>query len=455
MITGSAVIRCYTTRTVLFRAVCSGICGVTSNWRIPLRLTCVDCSREYDADADRTRCDCGGLLDVSLPLTNSIDKSRFDQRMGTWARPVASGVWRYRELLPTFTDDHIASKPEGNTNLYDARSIATWIDVDQLWLKHEGENPTGSFKDRGMTVATSHALKMGAKMVACASTGNTSASVAAYAAEAGVPAVVFVPDGKISPGKLGQTVAYGAKIIQIRGDFDAAMTLVQQASDELGIYLLNSINPYRLEGQKTIVFELLHQLDWEAPDWIILPGGNLGNSSAIGKALAELRQVGVLDRLPQMAVIQAEGASPFYEAYRSDFRSFEPMEAHTVASAIQIGNPVSYTKARRAIELTDGVVGSVTDDEILDAKAWIDQSGIGCEPASAATVAGLRKLVRDGVIGRGDSVAGILTGHLMKDADAVMHYHLGDGSEARPLANRPVVIEPTMQALREVLRNEV
>lgn len=292
-------------------------------------------------------------------------------------------------------------------------------------------------------------------MVACASTGNTSASVASYAAAAGVPAVVFVPDGKISAAKLGQTVAYGAKIIQIRGDFDAAMTLVQQASQELGIYLLNSINPYRLEGQKTILFELLHQLTWEAPDWVILPGGNLGNTSALGKAFAELKESGVLSKLPRLAVVQAEGASPFYEAYRSSFRGFEPMEAETVATAIRIGNPVSYTKAKRAIELTNGVVEAVSDDEILDAKARIDQSGIGCEPASAATVAGLRKLVRTGVISAGDRVAGVLTGHLMKDAETVMDYHLGAGSEHRPLANQPVVIDPNLDALRGVLNNEL
>jgi threonine synthase len=420
-----------------------------------LKLICVECSLEYDADADRTRCDCGGLLDVSISVLDSVDQSLFDKRLGTWSLPDASGVWRYRELLPAFEEKDIATKPEGNTNLYDARSIADWLGIDQLWLKHEGENPTGSFKDRGMTVAVSHANKTGARMVACASTGNTSASVAAYAAEAGLPAIVFVPEGKISAAKLGQTLAYGAKIIQIRGDFDAAMTLVQQASSELGIYLLNSINPYRLEGQKTILFELLHQLNWQAPDWVILPGGNLGNSSALGKAFGELKQAGVLAKLPRMAVIQAEGASPFYEAFRSEFRGFEPMEAETVASAIRIGNPVSYSKARRAIELTDGVVEAVSDEEILDAKARIDQAGIGCEPASAATVAGLRKLCAAGLVTRGMTVAGILTGHLMKDAETVMNYHLGEGSENRPLANKPVVIDPTIDALREALRDEL
>lgn len=420
-----------------------------------MKLSCVDCSLEYDADAMRTRCDCGGLLDATLDPPTQVDRAVFDQRMSTWSLPDASGVWRYREWLPAFDRSHIVSRPEGNTNLYDAPSLATWVGVEQLWLKHEGENPTGSFKDRGMTVATSHAMRTGARMVACASTGNTSASVASYAAAAGVPAVVFVPDGKISAAKLGQTVAYGAKIIQIRGDFDAAMTLVQQASQELGIYLLNSINPYRLEGQKTILFELLHQLTWEAPDWVILPGGNLGNTSALGKAFAELKESGVLSKLPRLAVVQAEGASPFYEAYRSSFRGFEPMEAETVATAIRIGNPVSYTKAKRAIELTNGVVEAVSDDEILDAKARIDQSGIGCEPASAATVAGLRKLVRTGVISAGDRVAGVLTGHLMKDAETVMDYHLGAGSEHRPLANQPVVIDPNLDALRGVLNNEL
>jgi threonine synthase len=420
-----------------------------------VKLTCVECSRKYDADAIRTRCDCGGLLDVTLELPAIIDRARFDERMATWALPDVSGVWRYRELLPLFPQEHIVSKPEGNTNLYNAPSLAAWAGVEQLWLKHEGENPTGSFKDRGMTVATSHAMKVGATMVACASTGNTSASVAAYAAAAGVPSIVFVPDGKISAAKLGQTVAYGAKIIQIRGDFDAAMTLVQQASQELGIYLLNSINPYRLEGQKTILFELLHQLNWEVPDWLVLPGGNLGNSSAIGKAFAELRECGILPRLPRMAVIQAEGASPFYEAYRSSFRAFEPMEAETVASAIRIGNPVSYPKARRAIELTDGVVERVTDDEILDAKARIDQAGIGCEPASAATLAGLRKLVASGIVAQSDRVAGILTGHVMKDAETIMEYHLGEGSFERPLANHPVVIDPDLDALRRVLSHEL
>jgi threonine synthase len=416
-----------------------------------VHLTCVDCQATYDADLGTHRCSCGGLLDVTLPSFRPSDRDTLPAYAISGSPVQKSGVWRYRQWLPDFTDDAIISKPEGNTNLYEAASLAEWAGVSSLWLKHEGENPTGSFKDRGMTVAISHAVKTGARMVACASTGNTSASVAAYAATAGLPAIVFVPDGKISAAKLGQTIAYGAKIIQIRGDFDAAMRLVEVASAELDIYLLNSINPYRLEGQKTILFELLHQLDWQMPDWIVLPGGNLGNSSAIGKALIELDDSGLIEKMPRMAVIQAAGASPFYEAYRSSFRSFEPMEAETVASAIRIGNPVSYSKAKRAIERTDGVVESVTDEQILEAKALIDRAGIGCEPASAATLAGLRSLTASGVIPASASVAGILTGHLMKDSEAVMEYHLGEGSDLRSLANKPVQIEPDLDALKRVL----
>lgn len=418
---------------------------------IRLQLRCLECGAGYPAEQLVTRCACGGLLDVELEPANGLDRPVFDQRLTAMRGIAHSGVWRYRELLPPIPDAAIVSKPEGNTNLYEAERLAAWAGVARLQLKHEGENPTGSFKDRGMTVAISHARWTGAERVACASTGNTSASVAAYAAAAGIPAIVFVPEGKISAAKLGQTIAYGATVIQITGDFDAAMALVQEAARELGIYLLNSINAFRLEGQKTILFELLQQRDWVVPDWIVLPGGNLGNTGAFGKALLDLRAAGLIESLPRIAVVQAAGAAPFYRAYRSSFRDYAPAQAETIASAIRIGDPVSYSRAVRTIELTDGVVEAVTDDQILEAKALIDRAGIGCEPASAASLAGLRKLVDAGAIPAGASVVGILTGHLMKDADVVMEYHLGAGAEARPLANRPVVIEPTLAALREVL----
>ncbi len=394
---------------------------------------------------------CGGLPELVFALPESIDPTIYDRRRDGLDPLDRSGVWRYREFLPPLSPGAVVTRPEGNTNLYTASALSSWTGCERLVLKHEGENPTGSFKDRGMTVATSHARAVGARVVACASTGNTSASVAAYAAMAGLLAVVFLPEGKISAAKLGQAIAYGARIVQVRGDFDAAMRLVEEASQELELYLLNSINPFRLAGQKTIVIELLHQLRWEPPDWIVLPGGNLGNTAAFGLAIAELQVTGIIARRPRLAVIQAEGAAPFYHAYRSGFARFSPEPAETVASAIRIGNPVSYHRARRAIEQTEGVVEIVSDEEILEAKARVDRAGIGCEPASAASVAGVRALVRAGIIAPGQSVVALLTGHLLKDPDTVMDYHLSPDAERRPLANRPVTVEPTLAALRGVL----
>jgi len=293
---------------------------------------------------------------------------------------------------------------------------------------------------------------VGAKTVACASTGNTSASMASYAARAGLAAVVFIPHGAVALGKLSQSIAYGARTVQISGDFDAAMRLVREVAASQGIYVLNSINPYRLEGQKTIVFETLQQLGWSPPDWIALPGGNLGNTSAFGKALWEAKELGLISRLPRLAVVQAAGANPFYRAYRSGFHEYRPVAAQTVATAIKIGDPVSYRKAKRAIEWTDGVVEEVTDREILDAKAQIDAAGIGCEPASAASLAGVRKLVEAGAVRRGDRVVAILTGHLLKDPDNTIGYHLGTvGAAPGRYANRPVVIEPRLEDVLKVL----
>ncbi|MGH2480200.1 MAG: threonine synthase, partial [Ktedonobacteraceae bacterium] len=366
--------------------------------------------------------------------------------------PDRSGVWRYRELILPVDTSVIVSRPEGNTGLYPVglgqcdevraghRSIGAFAGLEQLFLKHEGENPTGSFKDRGMTVGVTMARLRGARAVACASTGNTSASLASYAAQAGVRGIVFLPAGQIAGGKLAQSLAYGATTVQIAGDFDAAMRLVEQVCNELDIYLLNSLNPYRVEGQKAIGLEILQQLDWQAPDWLILPAGNLGNTSAIGKAFRQAQQLGLISHLPRIASIQANGANPFYRSFKQSFARRERVQAHTLASAIKIGDPVSYERARRVIEESNGLVEEVSDEEILAAKSVIDRAGIGCEPASAAALAGAKKLVAQGTIRHDARVVAVLTGHLLKDSSTGMPQSL-DGQ----------TIEPTLEAVKKAL----
>jgi len=426
--------------------------------RTTVRLVCAECGTEYPTNVPRYRCTCGGLLTVEQPLEalrQVVSRDFFDARLASRDKLDQSGVWRFRELLGDYTPDEIVSKPEGRGNLYEDRRLTEWSGVGQLWLKHEGENPTGSFKDRGMTVGMTHARRLGARTVACASSGNTSASLASYAAAAGLAALTFVPEGKVSNAKVAQTIAYGAKVIQIQGDFDAAMRLVQEVAEtpEYGVYLLNSINPFRLEGQKTIVFDALQALNWQTPDAIVLPGGNLGNTSAFGKALEEALALGLIDRMPQIITVQASGAAPFARAFARGFApgSYQPVEAHTVASAIAIGDPVSYPRARRVIQRTEGIVLAVSDAAILASKAQIDRAGIGCEPASAATLAGLRALIADGLLSPKASVLAILTGNLMKDAEVIAAYHQPDPRGERPGANPPITIDPTIEAVKAIL----
>jgi threonine synthase len=407
----------------------SGLGPRASEW-----LECLLCDRRYAIDEIRYTCECGGLLSVerdSFPQ----DTRTFDERVRgprPEARGLGSGVWRFREAVLAVPDDQIVTHPEGGTRLYEREG---------LFFKHEGENPTGSFKDRGMTVAMTQAVRLGARAVACASTGNTSASLAAYAAQAKLRAIVFVPAGKVSAGKLAQTLAYGATCLQIRGDFDAAMHLVLDASKKLGIYLVNSINPFRIEGQKTIVWELLQDLGWRAPDWIVVPAGNLGNTSAFGKALREAREAGWIDRVPRLASIQASGANPFFRSFREQFAERHRVNAETVATAIRIGDPVSHDRAVAAIRYTNGVVEEVTDAEIMRAKRDIDAMGIGCEPASAATLAGVRKLRATGTMRDGERIVCVLTGHMLKDTDAIL----------RDPAGRSIEIEPTLEAVEAAL----
>ncbi|MHB1168146.1 MAG: threonine synthase [Longimicrobiales bacterium] len=426
---------------------------------------CDDCSAELAPKDPAMQCPrCGGLLSVNHdpPAERGTAlRALFDARrasvatvdpLAVDAAPLdASGVWRYRELVfPDAPAQDVVAQPEGNTPLMRRASVAGWCGVDALLLKHEGANPTGSFKDRGMTVAVTQARRIGAAAVACASTGNTSASLAAYAALAGLPALVLVPRGQVSLGKLAQSLAYGARTLLVRGDFDDCLRLTRDAAERLGVYLANSINPYRIAGQKTIVLELLQQLGWRAPDWIVVPAGNLGNTSAFGAALREALALGLIDRMPRIAAVQASGAAPFAASYRDDFRERRSVRADTAATAIRIGDPASYSRAVRAIRETDGVVLDVADAEILEAKAVVDAAGVGCEPASAASVAGVRALAARGIIGSGDVVVAVLTGHILKDPGILLQYHQ-DTEPAPARANRPAEIEPELGAVERVL----
>jgi len=377
-------------------------------------------------------------------------RATFDARWGVRRGVLASGVWRYREAILPTADEHILSYAEGNTPLLASAAVARWAGAPELLLKHEGQNPTGSFKDRGMTVGVTQARRVQARAVACASTGNTAAALAAYAALAGLPALVLVPKGQVALGKLAQALAYGARTLLVHGNFDDCLELADQASERLGVYLLNSVNPFRLEGQKTIVLELLQQLGWEPPDWIVVPAGNLGNTAAFGKVLVEARAWGLIDRVPRLAAVQAEGAAPFAQSFREGFAQRRRVEPHTVATAIKIGNPASYERAVRAIRDTNGVVTTVSDDEILEAKAVVDGAGIGCEPASAAGPAGARRLIRENVIRPRDRVVAVLTGHVLKDPETVTRYH--QELEPRPArANRPIEIAARLAEVERVM----
>jgi threonine synthase len=333
----------------------------------------------------------------------------------------ASGVWRFREFLPEYAPEDIVTLLEGNVPLVRGLKTAAWAGLRDLWFKHLGWNPTGSFKDLGMTAGMTEAKLVGAKTVACASTGNTAASLAAYAARGGMKARVYLPAGQASQNKLAQALDFGAEIVHIEGSFDRALdALLETANRDL--YFLNSINPFRIEGQKTAMFELLEQLSWEVPDYLVVPGGNLGNSSAFGKALMELKAHGLIETVPRMVIVQAEGANPLARLWRSGVRELRAVEfPETVATAIRIGNPRSWRKALQAVEFTGGLVMDVTDEEIGEAKSMIGQDGIGCEPASATTLAGIRKLVHQGTIDREARVVAVLTGHALKDTEFIIH----------------------------------
>ena len=409
---------------------------------------------------------CGALLEATydVPEQSALMLKRLWRERRTSNAPLdQSGVWRYREFIPFLsTYNCVVTLREGNTPVLEARQPAQYGGLDRLSFKHQGFNPTGSFKDNGMTCGTAQALRLGMTRVACVSTGNTSASMAAYASAAGLQPIIFIPHGNISYGKLAQALEYGARTLQVEANFDQILALVRQLAERLGIYLLNSINPFRIEGQKTIMTELFDQRDWQVPDWIVLPGGNLGNTSAFGKALREMKQLGLIDRLPRLAVIQAEGAAPFYELMHSRKTKKQPClkaveHPETLATAIKIGDPVSWPKALYEVGTSGGVVEKVTEQEIADAKAVIGRSGIGCEPASAATLAGIKKLTAAGVIRSDEDVVAVLTGNVLKDPDYIYRYHTGvldapDGIRIRSnFGNQPVVVPNDAEQIVRVL----
>lgn len=421
-------------------------------------LKCITCKKEY-TNWKTIKCTCGSILEVVHDLEKlkgKISFKDFDKRLGTRERPYNSGVWRFKELVLPIENKFIISRPEGNTNLYTSEKVAEYVGVKNLYLKAEGENPTLSFKDRGMTVAISVAKMLGYKRVACASTGNTSASMASYSAQANIQGIIFIPEQNVALGKLAQALAYGAKTLQVKGNFDSAMELVQLACKKLNMYLLNSINPFRIEGQKTIAFEALQQLNWQIPDWFILPGGNLGNSSAVGKAFKELYELGLIKKVPRLAIIQAEGANPLYKSYKKNFREFSLIKnPKTIATAIRIGNPISWKKAVYVIKFTKGVVEEVSDQEILDAKVEIDRSGIGCEPASAASVAGVKKLVEKGIIKKNEKIVAVLTGNMLKDPDIIINYNQSKVAGLKTKSpNLPIKIKGTIEEIEKILRQK-
>jgi len=400
-------------------------------------IVCVNCNAKYDDNEVLYNCkECGSVLEVVVDIDKSdVPKETFESRKDV--------LWKYKEFMPV-DETKIVSLDEGGTPFCRCGKLAEELGID-LYLKVEGSNPTGSFKDRGMSVGMTKAMELGVDTVGCASTGNTSASLAAYAARAGLRCIVLLPSGKVALGKLAQAMFHGAEVFSVNGNFDEALEAVTALALEKHLYLLNSINPYRLEGQKSIGFEIIHELGWKSPDRIILPVGNAGNISAIWKGITEFHNAGYMEDVPMMTGIQAEGASPIANAFRKNTMDMIPVEnPETVATAIRIGAPVSSIKALRAIYDSNGFAETVTDDEILTAqKELARKEGIGVEPASAASIAGLKKLVEEGVVDKGEEVVCVVTGHLLKDPNTAIN-----------ACTEPTKIDADVDALKKVLLNK-
>ncbi|MDA7950801.1 MAG: threonine synthase [Pirellulaceae bacterium] len=448
------------------------------------------CQATYSIDQALTSCpQCGALIDIryewdKLPLPKTLDDFK-KQWQNRYSPTAFSGIWRFYDLLPFLPKDKIVTIGEGQTLLQKADFVAEFVGLTEgeLYLQYEGMNPSGSFKDNGMSAAFSHAHMVGATHAACASTGNTSASLAMYSSVSNLMrAIIFIGSGKIAYGKLAQALELGALTVQLAGDFDDAMARVQEVSKSMGIYLVNSVNPFRLEGQKTIMFRVLEALQWQIPDWIIVPGGNLGNSSAFGKAFIELHELGLIDKIPRLAVINAVGANTLYELYEKRglrwnkgnintkvidqyYQELDAKgkKASTIASAIEINRPVNLHKCLRALNTCNGVVREVSDQEIVDAKAKVGSGGLGCEPASAASVAGARLLREQGVIEPHEKIVCILTGHQLKDPTATVAYHTTDqenfdsvlgsrGVQRASFANRAISVPNDSEAIQKAIQ---
>lgn len=400
---------------------------------------CINCGSEYGIDEIVYFCrKCGDLLEVKY---DNGELERAAQKTEWRSAPLS--VWRYRDFMPIRDAQKIVSLNEGGTGFHRCLRLGEKLGLKQLYVKNEGENPTGSFKDRGMTVGVSKAVELGVKAVICASTGNTSASLAAYAAKAGLQCAVLIPSGKIAYGKLAQAMIYGAKVLQVRGNFDESLDMVLKLSEKHGsIYLLNSINPFRIEGQKSLGYEICDQLNQKAPERIIVPVGNAGNISAIWKGCREFHDLGLVKGLPMMTGIQAAGSAPIAHAVKMGSDTIIPVNnPETVATAIRIGAPVSWKKALNAIRDSGGTAETVTDDEILSAQKLLARAeGLFVEPASASSIAGLIKLVDNGTISKDEQVVCVTTGHGLKDPDTAVK-----------VSEKPVEVDADISAIEEAL----
>lgn len=404
----------------------------------PFEMRCIECGKVHDMDRPAYACtSCGNLLEIRMDRAKALE--RFSE---TKMRKRPLSVWRYRELIPTGDGAQIFTLNEGGTQLLDAKRLAEDIGIKRLYIKFDGTNPTGSFKDRGMTVGITKAKELGMKTVACASTGNTSASLAAYAGLAGMKCVVLIPEGKVALGKLAQAMMHGAMVVSVKGNFDEALDVVMKSSERFGLYVLNSVNPFRVEGQKTAAYEICDQLGGRSPEVLYIPVGNGGNSAAYWKGFAEYESLGVVNSHPMIRGIQAEGAAPIARMFSSGSTEMVPVpKPDTVATAIRIGNPANWKKTYRAIKESGGTASTVTDANILDAqKKMAKLEGIFAEPAGAAALAGVIADLEKGALGKSSEVVCVSTGHGLKDPDVAISQ-----------SAKPLTIDASVESLGRLL----